>query len=94
MSQDGNAGSSLIALATAGEARNRPPFVQLKAIESLGRLRDTEAISVLRTIAEPRKCSATAKHRELRIAAIQSLSKIDPRYGTQALAESASKPRN
>jgi len=88
MSQDGNAGSSLIALATAGEARNRPPFVQLKAIESLGRLRDTEAISVLRTIAETKKMFGYSQHRELRIAAIQSLSKIDPRYGTQALAES------
>jgi len=88
MSQDGNAGSSLIALATAGEARNRPPFVQLKAIESLGRLRNTEAISVLRTIAETKKMFGYSQHRELRIAAIQSLSKIDPRYGTQALAES------
>ncbi|MFY9646590.1 MAG: hypothetical protein WAK29_15520, partial [Terriglobales bacterium] len=51
MSQDRNATSSLIALATAGEVRHRPPFVQLKAIESLGRLREAEAVPVLRAIA-------------------------------------------
>lgn len=88
MSQDRSASSSLIALATAGEAQNRPPFVQLKAIESLGRLREVEAVPVLRTIVEDKKLFGFSQHRELRIAAIQALSKIDPRYGTQALAES------
>jgi len=88
MSQDRNASSSLIALATAGEAHNRPAFVQLKAIESLGRLREIEAVPVLRTIVEDKKLFGYSQHRELRIAAIQALSKIDPRYGTQALAES------
>jgi hypothetical protein len=88
MSQDRSASASLIALATAGEAHNRPPFVQLKAIESLGRLRDVEAVPVLRTIVEDKKLFGYSQHRELRIAAIQALSKIDPRYGTQALADS------
>jgi len=88
MSQDRSASSSLIALATAGEALNRPPFVQLKAVESLGRLREVEAVPVLRTIVEDKKMFGYSQHRELRIAAIQALAKIDPRYGTQALAES------
>jgi hypothetical protein len=88
MSQDRSASSSLIALATTGEAQNRPPFVQLKAIESLGRLREIEAVSVLRTIVDDKKMFGYTQHRELRIAAIQALSKIDPRYGTQALAYS------
>jgi hypothetical protein len=88
MSQDGSASSSLIALATAGEAQNRPPFVQLKAIESLGRLREIEAVPVLRNIVEDKKLFGYNQHRELRIAALQALSKIDPRYGPQALAES------
>jgi hypothetical protein len=88
MSQDRSASGSLIALATTGENQNRPPFVQLKAIESLGRLREVEAVPVLRTIAEDKKMFGYNQHRELRIAAIQALSKIDPRYGTQALAES------
>ena len=88
MSQDRSASSSLIALATAGENQNRPPFVQLKAVESLGRLREIEAIPVLRTIVEDKKLFGYSQHREMRIAAIQALSKIDPRYGTQALADS------
>ena len=88
MSQDRSASSSLIALASAGEAQNRPPFVQLKAIESLGRLREVEAVPALRTIVEDKKLFGYNQHRELRIAALQALSKIDPRYGPQALAES------
>jgi hypothetical protein len=88
MSQDRSASSSLITLATAGEAQNRPAFVQLKAIESLGRLREPEAVPVLRNIVEEKKFFGYSQHRELRIAAIQALSKIDPRYGTQALVES------
>jgi hypothetical protein len=88
MSQDRSASANLITLATAGEAQNRPPFVQLKAIESLGRLREPDAVPVLRTIVEEKKLFGYSQHRELRIAAIQALSKIDPRYGTQALAES------
>jgi len=88
MSQDRSASASLIALATSGETQSRPPFVQLKAIESLGRLRETEAVPVLRNIVEEKKIFGYAQHRELRIAAIQALSKIDPRYGTQALTDS------
>ena len=88
MSQDRSASASLIALATTGEAHSRPPFVQLKAVESLGRLRETDAVPVLRNIVEEKKMFGFAQHKELRIAAIQALSKIDPRYGTQALADS------
>jgi hypothetical protein len=88
MSQDRSASSSLITLASAGEAQNRPAFVQLKAIESLGRLREPEAVPVLRNIVEEKKFFGYSQHRELRVAAIQALSKIDPRYGTQALVES------
>jgi hypothetical protein len=88
MSQDRGASISLIALATSGEAHSRSPFVQLKAVESLGRLREMDAVPILRNIVEERKMFGYSQHRELRIAAIQALSKIDPRYGTQALTES------
>jgi len=92
MSLDRSASASLIALAAAGEAHSRPPFVQLKAIESLGRLREVEAIPALRAIVGDKKLFGYSQHRELRIAAIQALSKIDPRYGTQALTESGLEP--
>ncbi len=88
MSQGRTASASLIALATAGEAQPRPALVQLKAVECLGRLREIEAIPVLRNLAEDRKLFGFSQHRELRIAAIQSLAKVAPRYSTQALTAS------
>lgn len=88
MSQDRGASGPLIALATAGEAESRSPFVQLKAVESLGRLREVDAVPILRSIVEEKKFIGFTQHKELRIAAVQALSKIDPRYGTQAMTES------
>ena len=89
MSQDRSACASLVALATSGETESRSPFVQLKAVESLGRLREVEAVPVLRSIVEEKKkMFGYAQHRELRIAAIQALSRIDPRWGTQSLTDS------
>ncbi|HET9408426.1 MAG TPA: HEAT repeat domain-containing protein [Candidatus Sulfotelmatobacter sp.] len=92
MSGDMTAVAPLIAMAKPGEAASRSPFVQLKAIESLGRLKDPEAIAVLREILEAKKTFGWVHHRELRIAAAQSLSKTDPRYGTQVLADSGLEP--
>jgi len=88
MSLDRTASASLITLASSGEAQSRSPFVQLKAVESLGRLRETEAVPVLRSIVEEKRLWKHGQHRELRIAAAQALSKIDPRFGAQVLAES------
>jgi hypothetical protein len=88
MSLDRTASSSLIAMAAAGEAASRPPFVQLKAIECLGRLREAEAVPVLRSIVEEKKLWGRTQHRELRVAAAQALAKIDPRYGAQVLSDS------
>jgi len=88
MSLDHGASANLITLASAGEAQSRPPFVQLKAIECLGRMRDAEAVPMLRSIVEGKKLWGHQQHRELRIAAAQALSKIDPRYGAQAMADS------
>ena len=88
MSGDVSAAHPLMAMAKPGEAASRSPFVQLKAIESLGRLRDTEAVSLLREIVETKKTFGWVYHRELRIASAQSLSKTDPRYSAQILSDS------
>jgi hypothetical protein len=92
MSGDLTAAPPLIAMARPGDATSRSPFVQLKAVESLGRLKDLEAVSVLREIVEAKKTFGWLHHRELRIAAAQSLTKIDPRYSTQVLSESGLGP--
>ena len=88
MSGDLSVSPPLLAMAKPGQAASRPPFVQLKAIESLGRLRDPDAVPLLREIVETKKRFGFVHHRELRIAAAQSLSKTDPRYSAQVLADS------
>src|ERR1700674_4777876 len=85
MSGDLTATPPLIAMARPGETASRSPYVQLKAIESLGRLRDAEAVATLREILEAKKTFGWVYHRELRIAAAQALSKTDPRYSSQVL---------
>ncbi len=92
MSGDRSTVPPLIVLAEAGEAQSRSPLVQLKAVESLGRLREPDAIPVLRNLLEAKKMWGWANHRELRIAAAQALTKIDPRYGSQVLADSGLEP--
>ena len=92
MSGDVTAGPPLIAMARPGEAASRSPFVQLKAIESLGRLKDPEAVATLREILEAKKTFGFVHHKELRIAAAQALSKTDPRYSSQVLADSGMEP--
>ncbi|PYX37746.1 MAG: hypothetical protein DMG81_13415, partial [Acidobacteria bacterium] len=92
MSGDRTAVGPLAAMARAGDAESRSAFLQLKAIESLGRLRDTEATTVLRDLLETKKMWKWTHHREIRIAAAQALAKIDPRYGSQILSDSGLEP--
>jgi len=92
MSGDCSSVPPLIAMAKPGEAASRSPFVQLKALESLGRLRDTEAVQMLREILESKKTFGWLHHRELRIAAAQALSKTDPRYSSQVMSDSGIEP--
>ena len=92
MSGDVTAAPPLVAMARPGDTASRSPFVQLKAIESLGRLRDPEAVSTLREILEAKKTFGYVHHKELRIAAAQALSKTDPRYSSQVMSDSGFEP--
>jgi hypothetical protein len=92
MSGDMTSTPPLIAMARPGEAASRSPFIQLKAIESLGRLKDAESVATLREILEAKKTFGWVYHRELRIAAAQALSKTDPRYSSQVLSDSGLEP--
>src|SRR5581483_9338051 len=87
MSGDQSAAPALIVMAEPGEAQARSPLVQLKAIESLGRLRVPDAVPVLRNIVEAKKMWKFTHHREMRVAAAQALSKTDPRYTNQVLSD-------
>ncbi len=92
MSGDRSALPPLVVMAEAGEAEDRSPLLQLKAVESLGRLREDDAVPVLRNLLETKKMWRWSHHRELRVAAAQALAKIDPRYGSQIMAESSLEP--
>jgi len=92
MSGDRSAVPPLVVMAEAGDAQGRSPLVQLKAVESLGRLREAESVPVLRNLLEAKKMWKWSNHRELRIAAAQALAKIDPRYGSQVLSDSGLEP--
>jgi hypothetical protein len=92
MSGDRTAVPPLVVMAEAGEAQGRSPLLQLKAVESLGRLRENDAVPVLRSLLEAKKMWRWSNHRELRIAAAQALVKIDPRYGSQIMSESGLEP--
>ena len=92
MSGDMTCVHPLMAMAKPGEAASRSPFVQLKALESLGRLKDAEAVAVLREILESKKTFGWVYHKELRVAAAQALSKTDPRYSTQVMSDSGLEP--
>ena len=92
MSGDRTAVTPLVVMARAGDTEGRSAFLQVKAIESLGRLRDAEATGVLRELLEAKKMWKWMHHREIRIAAAQALAKIDPRYGSQILSDSGLEP--
>jgi hypothetical protein len=92
MSGDRTAAPPLMVMAESGETQGRSPLIQVKAVESLGRLRELEAVPVLRSLLEAKKVWKWTNHRELRIAAAQALAKIDPRYGSKVLAESGLEP--
>jgi hypothetical protein len=92
MSGDRSSVPPLLVMAESGEAKERSPLLQVKAIESLGRLRELEAVPVLRNLLESKKRWKLMNHRELRIASAQALAKIDPRYGSQVVSDSGLEP--
>ena len=55
MSGDRTAIPPLMVMAESGEAKERSPLLQVKAVESLGRLREMEAVPVLRNLLESKK---------------------------------------
>ncbi|HEV8047096.1 MAG TPA: HEAT repeat domain-containing protein [Terriglobales bacterium] len=92
MSGDRTTVPPLMVMAESGEAQGRSAIIQIKAVESLGRLRETESVNVLRGLLETKKMWKWTNHRELRIAAAQALAKIDPRYAAQVMSSSGLAP--
>jgi len=64
------------------------PYLRIKALEALGRLRAPESIHTLRRIVEAKKIFGWANPHELRIAAFQALAKMESEWAKKFMPES------
>lgn len=78
MSGEQTANTRFLRIAEEEIPKGRSGYLQLKAIEALGRLRTVAAEAALRKIAEARKAFRWAHAPELRLVAAQAMAKIDP----------------
>jgi len=88
LSEDPGCIPALLRLADGDMDRTTGPFIRLKAVEALGRLKATEALEMLKTITEERHMFHWTNPVELRLAALQSLAKIDSSWAREFLPRS------
>lgn len=88
MSGDALPAPLLLAIAAEKLPKFSVPYVRVKAIETLGRLKVAEAVPALRQLVESKESWHGSVARELRVVAAQSLLKIDPQ-GAKAVISSA-----
>ncbi len=88
MGGDTSVAAQLVPLAEGKLPELASVYVQLKAIEAVGRLRVPGAASALRHIAEARHIWRWTYPIELRIAAVQALARIDPEWTQSFLRKS------
>ncbi|HTZ73602.1 MAG TPA: hypothetical protein VMB47_06755, partial [Candidatus Aquilonibacter sp.] len=88
LSSEQLADMKLVRLAEGDLPSNGTAYLQLKAIEALGRLRTAGAEPVLRKIAETKKVFGWASASELRVVATQAMEKIDPEWAKSFLPQS------
>ena len=80
MAGERSADMRLVRIAEGDLPKDATNYLQLKAIEALGRLRTSGAESILRKIAEARRAFRWASPSELRLVASQAMEKIDPEW--------------
>jgi hypothetical protein len=80
LSEDAACIPALLRFAAGLDSRPVDPFVRLKAVEALGRFKAMEASDLLRGLAESRHMFHWTHPGELRLAAAQSLAKIEPEW--------------
>jgi hypothetical protein len=88
MSDDSAPAPLLMGIARGEAPGLSAPYLRLKAVEALGRLHVKEAVPVLRRMVDPDESRQMELHREIQIAAAQSLQRIDPEGG-KAIVSSA-----
>jgi hypothetical protein len=88
MSGDPETARALLALVHGERGAAAGPYIQVKAIEALGRLRAEGAADALRKIVEARQVFRWAQPNELRVVAAQALQNIDPSWAAAYLPKS------
>ena len=88
MTGDREALGRLLTIADGDLPTAAAPYLRVKALEALGRLRAPESSNTLRRIVEAKKIFGWANPQELRIAAFQALAKMDPEWARKFLPES------
>lgn len=83
-----DAEARLIRLAEGDLPQGATPYLQLKAIEALGRLRTAGAEKVLRKILEEKQMWRWVSQQELRTVAAQAMERIDPEWMNYFLPKS------
>jgi hypothetical protein len=78
----------LLTLADGDLPLNAAPYLRVKAVEALGRVKAQESANALKRILEARKLFGWVHPQELRIAALQSLEKLEPGWVTEYLPKS------
>ncbi|MBI3663604.1 MAG: PilZ domain-containing protein [Acidobacteria bacterium] len=88
MSGDAETARALLPLAQGEHPDAAGSYIQVKAIEALGRLRSGEAAGMLRKIVEKRCLFRWAHPNELRVVAAQAMLNIDPEWAASYLPKS------
>jgi hypothetical protein len=82
----------LLTIADGDLPTDAAPYLRVKALEALGRMRAPESINTLLRIVESKKIFGWVNPQELRIAAFQALAKMDPEWAKKFLPESGIEP--
>jgi hypothetical protein len=94
MTGDREALGRLLTIADSDLPAASAPYLRVKALEALGRMRAPESVPTLRRIVEARKIFGWVNPQELRIAAFQALAKMDPDWARKFLPESGFDPED
>ncbi|HEV2112862.1 MAG TPA: hypothetical protein VGR50_01860, partial [Terriglobales bacterium] len=93
MSEERNASNRLMTLAFDDATGENAPFLRVKAIEALGRLRESKAEEHLRILVGARQLLHWKHQREIRVAAAQALAMMDPQAAHRFLTGKGFTPR-
>jgi hypothetical protein len=88
MTEDREGLGRLLTLADGDLPLNAAPYLRVKAVEGLGRVKAPESANALKRILEARKLFGWQHPQELRIAALQSLEKLEPEWVKEYLPKS------